>query len=90
MEWLNKWIVKRYHKLQNTETGVSIKSESINRIGSPGITFSVYRANGGYIVENRKYDLKFDRSDCNLHIITDDKDLGEEIGKIITYESIRG
>ena len=58
-------------------------------IDSNGMNFTVYRANGGHIVETRQYDRKRDNNDHSLHIITDDKDLGEEIGKIITFERLK-
>jgi hypothetical protein len=90
MKWFNNWITKKYQKIQNIGKleGMPI-SVDVNRLQSPGMSFSIHRANGGYVVENRKYDLKFDRSEYNLHVITDDKDLGEELGKIVTYENIR-
>ena len=58
-------------------------------LDSPGMNFTVYRASGGHIVEHRTYDRKTDRNNHSLHIITDDKDLGEELGKIITFENLR-
>lgn len=54
-----------------------------------GIHFTIYRANGGYVLESKTYDKKVDRIHNKLHIITDDKDLGDEIAKIITFEHIR-
>jgi hypothetical protein len=49
----------------------------------------VYKANGGFIVEYHQYDRQRDRSEHRLHIVTDDKDFGEEIGKIISFETLR-
>jgi len=54
------------------------------------MNLSIYRAAGGTIVETRCYDRKSDENNYRLHIITDDKDLGAEIGKIITMETLRG
>ena len=54
------------------------------------MNLSIYRAAGGTIVETRYYDRKTDDNNYRLHIITDDKDLGKEIGKIITMETLRG
>jgi len=62
---------------------------STHSIESRGMNFTVYRANGGHVIEHRMYDRKTDRSDSSLHIITDDKDLGEELAKIITFVNIR-
>lgn len=51
--------------------------------------FTIHKANGGFIVENTKYDRKRDEHERNLHIIRDDDDLGESVAKIITFEMIR-
>jgi hypothetical protein len=51
---------------------------------------SIYRANGGMIVETRVYDRQKDRSQNQLHIVGHDEDLGHSIAKIITMESLRG
>ena len=56
---------------------------------SEGMRFQLYRASGGYVVETRYYDQKTDRSNSSLYIIHKDKDLGHELGKIITMESLR-
>jgi hypothetical protein len=54
-----------------------------------GIRFQVYKASGGMIVETSTYDRQKDRSYNGLYIITDDKDLGQEIAKIITMETLK-
>jgi hypothetical protein len=41
------------------------------------------------VIETRQYDRKRDENNIGLHIVTDDRDLGEEIGKIITYQNLR-
>ena len=63
-------------------TGPSLDSDK-------GIRFQVYKANGGMIVETAMYDRNRDRHITGLHIITDDKDLGQELGKIITMETLK-
>lgn len=88
-KWLYNWLnsVNNGAKITRLEPDQPLVSSS--RIESRGMNFSVYRANGGYVIEHRVYDRKTDRSDNSLHIITDEKDLGEEIAKIITFENIR-
>jgi hypothetical protein len=54
------------------------------------LRLSIYRANGGTIVETRTYDRQKDRSQNQLHIVGHDQDLGHSIAKIITMESLRG
>lgn len=54
-----------------------------------GMNFTLYRANGGYILEYHQYNHKTDESDHKLHIIRDDQDLGTELAHIISFEALR-
>jgi hypothetical protein len=56
---------------------------------SRGVTFTLYTANGGHVVELRNYDEKTDRVKNSLHIVPHDKDLGEALNHIITYEALK-
>jgi hypothetical protein len=58
-------------------------------IQSPGFRLNVYNASGGTIVETTKYDRQKDEHRHSLHVVTDERDLGEELSKIITMESLR-
>jgi len=59
------------------------------RISGTGIRFEVYRANGGTVIETRRNDRRTGDSVYELHVISADQDIGEEIGKIITMESLK-
>jgi hypothetical protein len=67
---------------------ITIDDSSPN-LSSQGFRLNIYGASGGTIVETTKYDRKHDENRNSLHVITDDKDLGEELGKIITMEQLR-
>jgi uncharacterized protein YhfF len=56
---------------------------------SRGTAFTLYNANGGHVVELRQYDEKSDRMKNALHIVPHDKDLGESLNHIITYEALK-
>jgi hypothetical protein len=71
-----------------SNAGISIDECAVN-LSSQGFRLNIYSASGGTIVETTKYDRKNDENRNSLHVITDDKDLGEELGKIITMESLR-
>ena len=58
--------------------------EDFNR----GMNFVVYNAIGGKVIQIHSYDVNTDKSHSTLYIITDKEDLGEEIGQIITKESL--
>ena len=71
-----------------SDQAISIDSEGPN-IQSQGFRLNVYSASGGTIIETTKYDSKKDEHRHSLHVVTDDKELGEELAKIITMESLR-
>jgi hypothetical protein len=85
-----KWLRKKLENINELEKDfMVIAPTSSSHLDSHGMNFTVYRANGGHIIEHRVYDRKTDRNNNSLHIITDDKDLGDELGKIITFENLR-
>ena len=57
---------------------------------SDGMRLQVYRASGGYVIETRSYDRRTDRNNNTMHVITDDQDLGQALGKIVMMEALRG
>jgi hypothetical protein len=60
------------------------------RLDSEGMRLQVYKASGGYVIETRSYDQRTDRHNNTMHVVTDDEDLGDRIGKIIMMEALRG
>jgi hypothetical protein len=63
--------------------------ESRPDLDSQGFRLKIYGASGGTIIETTKYDRKSDENRHSLHVVTEDKDLGEELSKIITMEQLR-
>lgn len=64
-------------------------SRDSGELESRGTCFNLYSANGGHVVELRHYDEKTDRMKNSLHIVPHDKDLGESLNHIITYEALK-
>lgn len=97
MKWFSNWIYKQVQKARDNEIEdklgsskqMAVRPIEDDTINARGMNFTMYKANGGYIVEYRKYDQRKDQWDNKLHIITEDKDLGEELGKIVSFESLR-
>ena len=58
-------------------------------LDSNSFRLKIYGASGGTIIETTKYDRKTDENRHSLHIVTEDKDLGQELAKIITMEQLR-
>ncbi len=87
---------RRQNQLRESTIAVDRLSNSLISKGSPSIDqperaiqFTIYTANGGRVIETRRYDRKTDRSTNGLYVVTSDMDFGREIDKIITMESLK-
>ncbi len=60
-----------------------------DRLSSEGMRMQIYKASGGYVVETRSYDSHKDRHHNNIHIVTDDDNLGEKLGQIVMMEALK-
>ena len=100
MKWLDNWILQRARRIRQSNetiqaidklsTGISTNGDRLS-IGSNRhrMNFTVYRANGGVLVEVNRYDERRDQHHCELHIVHPDENLGEALGKIVTFESLK-
>lgn len=105
MNFLNKWFNKRWvearHQwdqdqckvaepyLSKTASGRGRPSSPGYDIRSKGMTFVMYPASGGHIVEYQSYNEKTDSYEGKLHIIAADDDIGQALGHIVTLEYLR-
>ena len=102
MKWFDRWFRKKVAEAMCEEkvrepdsnyyrsplvSSTSAKSMSID--SDKAIRFTVSKAQGGVVVETSFYDRLKDRSNQGLYVIRDDQDLGKEIGKIITMETLK-
>jgi hypothetical protein len=100
MNWLKlklrSWINSAQDISENEYVSMKMASANSISIGrgpsldsDKGIRFQVYKANGGMVVETSMYDRHKDRHHNSLHIINDEQDLGKELAKIITMETLK-
>jgi hypothetical protein len=99
MKFLFKWLNKKIQQ-SNYDEDLHVKERQYDNvltsnavirreIDCNSLNFKIYKASGGTVLETSSYDRKTDRHNNSLYIITDSQDLGKEIGKIITLESLR-
>ena len=60
-----------------------------DRLSSDGMRMQIYKASGGYVVETRSYDRRKDQNFNTMHVIRDDQDLGDALGKIVMMEALQ-
>ena len=87
--WVNSDINDVDMSTRKVSRGLAISTNDESLSTEP-LRLSIYRANGGTVVETRQYDRQKDRSQNQLHIVSHDDDLGHSLAKIITMESLRG
>ena len=79
--------------LNDDDDSFVLATRSQNRdkshLDSQGFRLQVYKASGGIVIETHAYDEKKDRSNIGLYVITEDQDVGYELGKIITFENLK-
>ena len=66
-----------------------VSSTDSARLRSAGMNFTVYNADGGYVLEYHTYDNKTDTTENRIHIIQDNEDFGDRLAKILTLELLR-
>lgn len=98
MKWFDNWFANKVEESWNRARAIPSTSkkeitvsEDRLSIGSNRhrMNFTVYRANGGVLVEINRYDDRKDQHHCELHIVHPDQDLGDALGKIVTFESLK-
>ena len=86
-----EWVKEDWNKAR-PEQDVLISPSTVSkgrRLDQHGMNFTIYSANGGYVMEYSMYNTKTDERNNALHIITSDQDLGQGIAHIITLEMLR-
>ena len=85
-----RWIKRKLRNWVNDDQDILAVNETASHsLDSRGFRMQVWKASGGIVIETSAYDERKDRHLQSLHVITEDKDLGTEISKIITYESLK-
>jgi hypothetical protein len=91
MKWLKQrlriWVNNTEEEDNNIYAPIAIRSH--DEPDTNCLRFKVFKANGGTVVQTDYYDQKTDRQHNTLHVIVEGQDLGQELGKIITYESLK-
>jgi len=96
IKWFKKkfkqWSIEAWNSAQEKEVVVSsgmglIEGNSLR--SEPVLTFTIYNAIGGKLVEFRYHDRKNDRISTQMYIIGKDEDFGEKIAKIATLETLK-
>ena len=90
IRWLWSRLIKwgwDYGRKSETYT-INVRDRETIELPNP-LRFSIQKASGGTVVEVRSYDPKKDENVYFLHVIADNNDVAESIGKIVTFEMLK-
>jgi hypothetical protein len=95
MKWLRKKVIawvredwdEEYKK--NRDVGIRAVEAMDHPETDPVLTFRIYSATNGQILEFRHYDRKNDRNHNSTYIIEKDKDVGEFVSKCLSLEMLK-
>ena len=82
---LRNWLMNSDNEIELD----SIPQPETAHIQSNGMRFQLFKASGGYVIETTYYDDRKDERINKMYVVTEDQDIGKEIGKIITMEALR-
>ena len=84
---LRNWLNKDLENIEESFPSDIVVEEA--SLSSDGMRLQIYKASGGYVVETRYYDRHKDRNFNTMHVITEDQDLGNALGKIVMMEALQ-
>jgi hypothetical protein len=93
MNWLKRKVIKwvredwENERKGNLVEGVGVKEHSVD--ADPVLTFRIYSATNGQIIEFRRWDQKADRNHNSTYIVDKNKDLGEFVNKCLSLEMLK-
>jgi len=98
MKWFKRWLARAVvqgHELDEADPPRGAITKASRLVASrdqdwhENLNITITNANGGKIVAFRRYDHKTDRHDNKIYVVPDDHNFTEELGKLITLESMR-
>jgi hypothetical protein len=81
---IRNWLMR-----DDDEADVPHQLIEADKLSSEGMRLQIYKASGGYVIETRSYDSHKDRHHNSMHVITEDQDLGDALGKIVMMEALK-
>lgn len=89
---LQNFILENDSKESTAAGGILVANHSVGFLDKEAhepIQFSVYNAQGGKILETRTYDKRASRWNTSLHVIENNENFGDNIGKIVFMEMLK-
>lgn len=96
MKWFDKWFANKCkqaweneHKVDTYAVPTPGRISKNSSINSPGLELTIYGADGGTVLEFRKYDMSRDRTEYSLHVISSADNFEDRLSQAITMEMLK-
>ena len=94
MNWLRnkviKWVREDWDNVNKESSVGLVSSANDNKPDEePILTFRIYSAVNGQILEFRRWDRKNDRNNNSTYLIPKDEDIGEYVNKCLSLEMLK-
>lgn len=86
--WFARWLNK--DKNQTIESNVVYDTFNYSGSYRSSITFTIYSANGGFVIQHNKHERNKDSNGPELTIVNSHDEIGKTIEHIMAIESLRG
>ena len=89
-DWLNNDNdqINKYPSTIGSQSHIGIISQADPIDSHEGLTLTIHSANGGHVVNFRRYEHKIDRNTSKLYIITHDQKFEEALAQCIAMECL--
>lgn len=97
MKWFDRWFEKKCRESWENSGRNAVKAVDsgiypATRSGidsESDLSFRIYSATGGHVMEFRRYDRRIDQSQTNLYVIPKEDDIGERVARIVNMEMLK-
>ena len=98
MKWFDRWFARKCKQAweeSRKETYITLDEGPTNKVRASrelrgrNLSFNLYKANGGFVLECNRYDEKMDRHFSELYMVNDEDDFGKQVSQAITMESMK-
>lgn len=89
-----RWLKRRIRNWLERDDEIKLQRATVverDRSGPQqnGMSFCLYQAVGGHILESRSYNQKTDRTDGTLYMIHEDEDFAKQVAQAIMLEQMK-
>lgn len=93
MKWLKnkviKWVRDDWNTVTKESSSITCNQADHRPDEDPILTFRIYSAVNGQILEFRHWDRKNDRNNNSTYLIPKDEDIGEYVNKCLSMEMLK-